>query len=99
MGMPKYAARRDVVEPELVKYARQFGWRLWKLDQPCDWLGLRRGVYYPIEIKDPAKQGHADEFTMDQKKFMAEVFAVGGRILVWRTKEDVMLDSGARVSA
>lgn len=99
MSMPHHAARRDAAEPELVKFARQFGWRLWKLDKPCDWLALRRGVWYALEIKDPAKQGHADEYTHDQRKFMAEVAAVGGRVLVWRCKDDVLADSNARVSA
>lgn len=95
----RYAARRDQNEPELISFAQNLGWRFWKLDTPCDWLGLRRGVWWPVEIKAPDKEGHADEYTYDQRKFLAEVAAVGGRVLVWRSKEDCMRDSGARPAA
>jgi len=61
-------------------------------------LALRRGVWYALEIKNPDCQGHADEYTYDQRKFMAEVAAVGGRVLVWRSKSDVLADSNARMS-
>lgn len=99
MAMPRHAARRDSVEPELVTFARRIGWELWKLDTPCDWLGLRRGTWYAIEIKDPDKRGHADEFTYDQRRFLADVAARGGRVLVWYVREDIMRDSGARATA
>jgi hypothetical protein len=99
MSRNRYALRRDHAEPELVKLAAGLGWRLWKLHEPADWLALRRGVWHVVEIKDPAKEGHADEFTYDQRKFRAEVFACGGRLLTWRTKDDVFNDSNARVSA
>lgn len=99
MGMPKYAARRDKVEPEVIEFAGKLGWKFWELKTPCDWLGLRRGQWFTIEVKDPAKEGHADEFTQPQRAFLAEVARCGGRVLVWRSKEDVMRDSGARVNA
>jgi hypothetical protein len=99
MTMPRYAARRDAVEPELVTFARRIGWELWKLDKPCDWLGLRRGVWFPIEIKDPGVRNHADAFTVSQRLFLADVAARGGRVLVWYSKEDVMADSNARATA
>lgn len=97
-GMPKHG-RRDNNDHDLVTFARQFGWRCWKLDQPCDYLALRRGVWYALEIKNPECEGHAEEYTYDQRKFLAEVAAVGGRVLVWRTRGDVMQASNARVSA
>lgn len=99
MGMPKYNARRDNNEPEVIKFAGNIGWKFWKLSQPCDWLGLRRGQWFTVEVKNPNQEGHADEYTPAQRKFMADVAACGGRVLVWRSKEDVMRDSGARVSA
>jgi hypothetical protein len=97
--MPKYAARRDAVEPEVIAFAKNLGWRFWQLGKPCDWLGLRRGVWHAIEVKNQNQQGHADEYTPDQKKFMTEVAACGGRVLVWRTRDCVLRDSGARLSA
>lgn len=99
MGKPRYALRRDDNEPELVKLASRLGWRFWKLHEPSDWLSLRRGVWHVIEIKNPNCEGHADEYTYDQRKFRAEVFACGGRLVTWRTKDDVFRDSNARPSA
>lgn len=45
--------------------------------------------YWPVEIKDPKKEGHKNEYTDRQKKVMAELKKVGAKWLVWRTKEDV----------
>lgn len=100
MGLNRYAARRDGNDnDELRTFAERLGWRLWSLKEPCDYLGLRRGRWYTIEIKNPHCEGHADEFTYDERKFMAEVAACGGSILLWRTKDDIIRDSNARVSA
>jgi hypothetical protein len=99
MSLRRYATRRDANEPELVGFARDLGWRLWKLDKPADWIALRRGRWEVVEIKNPDCEGHADEFTYDERKFIAEVAAVGGRILLWRTKDDVIRDSNAKVTA
>ena|SRR5688572_21578978 len=97
--MRRYALRRDANEGPLIALAKNLGWQFWPLYQPADWLALRRGVWHVVEIKDPAKEGHADEFTYEQRKFRAEVFACNGRLLVWRTKDDVFRDSNARASA
>jgi hypothetical protein len=99
MSLHRRAARRDNNDPELRTFAERMGWRLWQLKEPCDYIGLRRGVWFAIEIKNPDCEGHKDEFTYDEKKFIAEVSAVGGRILLWRTKDDVIRDSQARISA
>lgn len=103
---PRFAQRRDHNEPELIKFAKLLGWYFKgvaaprsKTDLPSDWVGLFRGKWHVIEIKNPDKEGHANEFTDGQREFHADVFSRGGRILVWRTKEDVTGDSQARVSA
>lgn len=99
MSLRRYAARRDANDNELKVFAERLGWRLWQLAKPCDYLGLRRGQWFAIEIKNPDCEGHADEFTNDEKKFIAEVAQVGGRVMLWRTKDDVIRDSNGRVSA
>jgi len=99
MGLNRHAARRDNNDGDLRKFAERLGWRLWPLKEPCDYLGLRRGEFHAVEIKNPDCEGHADEFTADEIKFMTEVKNCGGRILVWRRESDVLRDSGARVSA
>lgn len=97
--MPRYAARRDLNEPELVRVARKLHWRLWKMHEPSDFLGLHRGVWHPIEIKNPEYEGQASEFTAQQKLFHTDVKNCGGRVLVWRTELDVINDSQGRVGA
>lgn len=99
MTTHRYAARRDNNDPELVTFARRIGWELFPVKEYCDYFGLRRGVWYAVEIKNPDCEGHADEFTRDERNFMAKVAACGGRILLWRTKDDVLRDSNARISA
>lgn len=96
MPTPRYAARRDNNEPELVTLATRLGWRLWKMHEPVDWLGLRRGKWHVIEIKNPDCEGHADEYTPQQRIFLRDVHNCGGRVLVWRTIDDVVSDSNSR---
>jgi hypothetical protein len=86
-------------EPGLLSLARPLGWEFWKLNEPCDWLGLFRGQWYTIEVKNPECEGHRDEFTVKQILFHKEVKQRGGRVLIWRRHEDILADSGARLSA
>lgn len=46
-------------------------------------------VYWPVEIKDPKREGHKNEYTPAQQKLMARLGLLGAKWLVWRTKEDV----------
>lgn len=98
MSVPKYI-RRDHNDHPLKELAERLGWWLHKLDQPSDYLGLFRGHWFPIEIKNPELEGHANEFTQQQKIFHREAHLRGAQILIWRAAEDVYRDSGARRSA
>lgn len=82
------AARRDANELDLVKIARQLHWLLWKLDEPCDWLGLHRGRFHAVEIK--TEDG---ELTGNQVIFHRDVSNAGGKVLVWRTLDDILRDT------
>ena len=93
------AKRRDDVEPELVHLARKLGAWLVKLDEPCDWLMWYRGRWEPVEVKDPSCEGHADEFTPAQRVFRAEAFRRGARLIVWRTRENVIQTLNGRIAA
>ena len=99
MTMPKHAARRDNNEQPLVQFAERLGWWLIKLNEPSDWLGWRAGQWVPVEIKNPDREGRADEFTPKQVIFHRDAKNRGAKVLVWRTEVDVMRDSGARRSA
>lgn len=99
MSLYRRAARKDANDPELKTFAERLGWRLFEIRTPCDYIGLRRGVWHTIEIKNPDCEGHADEFTDDEKRFIATVAQAGGTVLLWRTKQDVTRDSDGRISA
>lgn len=94
--MPRYAGKRDKNEPGLVKIAREVGWYMKKMNTPVDWLGLYLDQWQVIEIKNPDKKGHADEFTDDEIEFHAMIKDRGGKVLIWRTEKDVIRDSRAR---
>lgn len=94
MSMPKYAGRRDSNESELIAYAERLGWWLTKLDEPCDWIGCRRGVWFPIEIKTAT-----GDLTAKQQIFHTDAFKRGAPILIWKTIDDVLAASNARQSA
>lgn len=93
------AKRRDEVEPDLIKLARKLGAWLIKLDEPCDWLLWYRGRWELVEVKDPSVEGHANEFTMAQRVFRAEAFRRGAKLVVWRTREDVLKSLNGRIAA
>lgn len=95
----RHAARRDAVEPELIGLARALGAWMVQIDEPTDWLMFYRGRWEPVEIKDPATQGHANEFTLTQRTFRQEAFRRGAKLIVWRTKDDVYNTLNAKVAA
>ena len=95
---PKWAQNRDKNEKPLFEHARALGWLIWD-EGPFDAWGCYLRQWFPIEIKDPKKEGWAAEYTKKQKKLMGEIQQYGGRLLSWRTLDDVERDSNARRSA
>lgn len=95
MGKPRYAARRDNNHHELVQIATDIGGQ-WLPDGPWDgWLKWRER-WHLVEIKDPKKEGHADEFTDHQVVLMSRGFRPDA---IWRTEHDVYQTMGVRVGA
>jgi hypothetical protein len=88
-----------MADPELAAFARQLGAWLIPLDEPCDYLLAWQGKWHLIEIKDPDKRGHADEFTNAQQRFHREASERGMPIVIWRTDADVLATLGARRAA
>lgn len=78
MGMPKYTAKRDYAEKEVVRTLQELGVSVWRLDQPVDLLLGFRGETWLAEVKT----GKA-KFNANQVKFMDE----------WRGKPVVKLTS------
>jgi hypothetical protein len=96
VSLNRFAKRRDANDLEIKRLAERLGWFLTALDVPCDYLGLFRGRWQPIEIKRPAgpRGGLTDrKLTSSQKSWHAAVATRGAKVLVWRTVEDVVRDS------
>jgi hypothetical protein len=90
--------RKDVNHHDLVAVAKRCGAH-WIDAGPFDgWIHIQKwgGEYLPVEIKDPKKEGHADEFTEKQKKLREEWSDRRMKLLIWRTPADVLRDLGGR---
>lgn len=99
----RYAAKRDNAEPALVLLARELGLPMW-LDPPLDWwtcIKTSTGLHYwcPVEIKNPKKEGHANEYTKKQKRFIKFKDQHGLPMLTWRCEDDVFKAARARIAA
>lgn len=91
---------RDRNEPDLVTFARQLGGD-WEQAGPLDgWIWIPRRVsWFPVEIKDPAREGLKHEYTPKQKRFMRRCTERSIPVLTWRTDADVLRDLGGRKAA
>lgn len=90
--------RRDNNEKPLLAVSERFGAKWWE-DGPLDGWTLQRGVWTPTEIKDPVREGLADEYTPQQLRFFRWCSENRAPWFTWRTDADVMRDLGARVVA
>lgn len=98
-GRPmRRAARRDLNEDPLIELARKLG-AIWEQIGPLDGWIHWRGGWVPVEIKDHARKGHADEFTNDQLVFFNRCRLAQAPFWVWYTDEDVLRSLNARRAA
>jgi hypothetical protein len=55
VSVPRYAAKRDSVEPAIIEALEKAGWHVWQLDEPCDLLlwkpELGPGIFRMLEVK------------------------------------------------
>lgn len=65
------AARQDSNQPELVLALRKIGAKVYHIGKPLDLLIGYRGKTLILECKRLDKKGHADEFTKEQRDFLA----------------------------
>jgi hypothetical protein len=93
VSLPRYAARRDANEHELVTLARQLGAQPEKIG-PLDWWIGWRSRWVPLEIK--TEEG---SYTDKQVLFLARCKERQLPVWTWRAEADVYRDLGARRSA
>lgn len=93
--MPKYAAKRDGNEFDLVTAARQIGVHMVKAP-PLDWWACFRGRWVPVEIKNPDGR---NRYTDEQKLFLLHCRERQAPVWTWRTVDDIVTSLNAKVTA
>lgn len=93
MSLHRYPDKRDANEPALMATAARLGAEFRKTP-PFDGVIAYRGKLRHVEVKDPARQGSAREYTPMQKTWLAFFQRHGIKLLVWRTDDDVIRDLG-----
>lgn len=86
---------RDANEADLLTTAEKLGAH-WREGPPLDGWVFVRGKWMPVEIKNPAREGRAREYTPAQQRFLTWCRNRSAPWWVWRTTADVMRDLGAR---
>lgn len=89
---------RDRNEEELLKVAEAMGAH-WHQGPPLDGWIIWRGLWTPVEIKMPEREGHKDEYTAAQQRFLRFCETYHGPRLIWRTVEDVIKSLDGRRTA
>ena len=87
MSLPKYQAKRDMAEPEVVSTLTDIGFSVVRTDKPTDLIvGFRRRMWL-VEVKSGHK-GYGKGLNDNQKKF-AETWR-GPDIVILRSAQDAM---------
>jgi len=94
----RFDARRDENEPPLIRVAEQIGANFFR-EGPLDHWMAWRGLWVPVEIKDPDLLGQAHEYTPAQRRFLQFCHSHNMPWRTWRTRADVLRDLGAKVTA
>jgi hypothetical protein len=94
---PRYNPR-DANELPLIERAGRLG-AAWRQGPPLDGWILWRGLFIPVEVKLPEREGLKNEYTALQKRFFSFCRLHGGKWFTWRTEDDVVRDLGGRRAA
>lgn len=87
MSIPKYAAKRDDNEQEIVKALEAIGCTVFRLDSPVDLLIGRNARNWLVEVKDGNKPPSHRRLTASQKRFFADW---KGQVRVVETAEEAV---------
>lgn len=92
----RHAVSLDANHLDLVAHAQGLGGYFVRVGPLEGWLWCPRlGMWRPVEIKIPAREGLANEYTPQQKRFMRWCLDHGAPWLVWRDRFDVETSLGA----
>lgn len=91
-------AHRDGNESPLLRLMEQLGGNWWE-GGPLDGWCVARGVWRPIEVKLPEREGTTREYTPLQQRFISWCQLRNAPYHIWRDPDDVVKTLGGRVSA
>lgn len=87
MSLPRYAAKRDVSEPEIVSALEQCGFSVERMDRPVDLLIGFRGRTWIVECKSGHK-GYGKTLNANQQKFKDKWR--GSPVVILRSAQDAI---------
>lgn len=90
VSMPRYAARRDQTEPDIVSALEGIGAKVERLDQPCDLLVNFRGAIHLLEVDGITKNRKRDP---KQLEFLRD-----WQVPLVKTAEDAIRAIGAKIA-
>jgi len=96
MSLLRYAKKRDLVEPGIVKALRAVGAKNWPLDRPFDQLVGYRGRFVVLEIKS-GKRDRKDQQHQTDELLAAQ--SMGLPVYRVTTPTEALIAIGARVPA
>jgi len=90
--MLRYANRKDNNDAELLRIARQCGAFVIQMQpgQGFDWLAIRRGQIFIIEIKDGKKTRSQQKLTACERETKDQVEYRGVRYHIVKTTDELM---------
>lgn len=89
---------RDANEEPLLQLATQLGAH-WVQGPPLDGWVFCRGIWMPVEIKIPEREGLSSEYTPAQRRFLRFCQEKRAPFWIWRTEDDVIASLGGRRGA
>jgi hypothetical protein len=63
----RYARKVDTTQGEIVNALRAVGWQVWIIEEPCDLLCYRAGVWRTLECKTPRNKAGDPRLDKRQK--------------------------------
>lgn len=89
MSMPRFAAKRDAAEPEIVEALQEVGAKVSR-KLPIDLLVHFRGRFFCLEVKTPGEPKHSSKRCKEQDAFLAETSAT-----IVKTKAEALAAIGS----
>lgn len=94
MSLARFAKRRDLAEPPIIRALEDAGWLVWQLDRPCDLLCYQAEKgFRTLEVK--TGRGKSLRVIMDKRQKAQTDFLLLTKTPIVRTPEEALRAVGA----